>query len=241
MSDDEEQPAAAAVGIKLPAFWPRKPSTWFAQAEAQFVLGNITRDKTKYFHVVAKLDQDTAERITDLLENPPSTDKFTTLKNRLTETFTKTPLQRAQDLLDISSLGDRKPSELMDTMLSMAGRDIQPTSPLFQAIFLRTLPRSVRQHLEADGGFDDPRKVAKLADRLLATAPEISPEVQRVQGRRQVGNKVTGASGFCFFHEKFAHKARKCRQPCSFKVRVTAVSEDSENSEESGNGQAGRC
>ena len=39
---------AAAVSVKLPPFWPDKTDLWFAQAEAQFTIKNITTEKTKY-------------------------------------------------------------------------------------------------------------------------------------------------------------------------------------------------
>ena len=56
-----EQPAQQqqnAVSLKLPAFWTSQPKVWFQQSEAQFTLRNITADDTKYYYVVAALDQD---------------------------------------------------------------------------------------------------------------------------------------------------------------------------------------
>ena len=50
-------PTASAVTVKLPTFWPAQPTIWFAQAEAQFALRDITSDSTKYYHVLAALDQ----------------------------------------------------------------------------------------------------------------------------------------------------------------------------------------
>ena len=57
-----------AVALKLPPFWISQPRVWFQQAEAQFALRNITADDTKYFYVVAALDQETASRLIDFLE-----------------------------------------------------------------------------------------------------------------------------------------------------------------------------
>ena len=47
---------------------------WFAQAEAQFHIRKITEDETKFYYVVAALDQQTASRITDNLF--PLTESF---------------------------------------------------------------------------------------------------------------------------------------------------------------------
>ena len=46
----------SAVSLKLPPFWPSKATLWFAHAEAQFHLRNITVDKTKFAHVLTMLD-----------------------------------------------------------------------------------------------------------------------------------------------------------------------------------------
>ena len=51
----------SAVSLKLPPFWPSKATLWFAHAEAQFHLRNITVDKTKFAHVLTMLDSTTAE------------------------------------------------------------------------------------------------------------------------------------------------------------------------------------
>ena len=37
-----------AVALKLPPFWAHKPRVWFAQAEAQFALRDISVDNTRY-------------------------------------------------------------------------------------------------------------------------------------------------------------------------------------------------
>ena len=40
--------AVESVALKLTTFWVTSPSAWFAQAEAQFALRNISQDDTKY-------------------------------------------------------------------------------------------------------------------------------------------------------------------------------------------------
>ena len=231
---------AAAVSVKLPDFWPRSPTTWFTQAEAQFRVAAITSDETKYYHIVAKLDQQTAIRISDLLENPPETDKYTGLKARLTDTFSRTPLERAEALLEIESLAGRKPSELADDMIAMAGTAVQHDCPLFAAIFLRTLPPSVKQHLMTEEKITDLRKIAKQADRLIATTPEHSVvhQVKKSTGPKREKSTV------CFYHKKWGSKAYKCKQPCSFGREVKSVTIDAQpehGNPDSGNEPAGRC
>ena len=72
-----------ALAVKLPTFWLSQLDVWFAQVEAQFHLRLITTDETKYYHVLAALDQETATRLIDLITSPPADNKYTTLKIRL--------------------------------------------------------------------------------------------------------------------------------------------------------------
>ena len=62
---------AAAVSVKLPPFWADKTGLWFAQAEAQFTIKNITTEKTKYAYVVTMLDSQTAAQAMDIIRTPP--------------------------------------------------------------------------------------------------------------------------------------------------------------------------
>ena len=75
-----------AVTLKLPPFWTTQPRSWFTQAEAQFIIRGIINDDTKYY-ILASLDQDTATRLLDLLENPPEDGKYQAIKARLLDTF----------------------------------------------------------------------------------------------------------------------------------------------------------
>ena len=57
-----EQAKVSAVAVKLPPFWPDKTALWFAQADAQFVIKNITASKTKYAHAMTMLFKNTVPR-----------------------------------------------------------------------------------------------------------------------------------------------------------------------------------
>ena len=108
-----------AVSLKLPTFWTSQPHVWFQQAEAQFAIRSITADQTKYAYIVAALDQDTASRLLDLLCQPRDEHKYDTIKARLLKTFSLTRRVRANKLLYMDDLGDRRPSALMDEMLAL--------------------------------------------------------------------------------------------------------------------------
>ena len=82
--------------------------------------------------MVAALDQSTALRVIDILEDPPQTGKYANLKKRLTDIFGLSQRQRADRLLDVKCLGDRAPSQLMDEMLALLG-DHKPCM-LFESV-----------------------------------------------------------------------------------------------------------
>ncbi|KAF0700546.1 Uncharacterized protein FWK35_00037578, partial [Aphis craccivora] len=44
------------VSVRAPPFWEGDPNIWFAQIEAQFALGGITSDTTKYNHIIRTVD-----------------------------------------------------------------------------------------------------------------------------------------------------------------------------------------
>ena len=101
----EQETQQHVVTLKLPEFWTSYPRVWFQQTEAQFALRQVTADNTKYFYVVAALDQDSAQRVIDLLEDPPRDRKYLALKKRLLDTF---DLSDSARLLNMPQLGDKK-------------------------------------------------------------------------------------------------------------------------------------
>ena len=62
--------------MKLPVFWPDVAEVWFAQADAQFAIRNMTVSKTKFYPVVAVLPQEVASQILDLIRAPPAGDPY---------------------------------------------------------------------------------------------------------------------------------------------------------------------
>jgi len=213
----------SSVAIKLPTFWPNRAQVWFAQAEAQFVTRHVTQDATKYAYIVAALDQDTATRVLDILQDPPDADKYKVLKDRLLQTFTLSESERAARLLNMPGLGDGKPSELMDKMLALMPTGKQPDF-LFREIFMQQLPSDVRSHLiQAD--IENFRELAKAADKLCV-GPESSINAVRRLPRQTTPTSsyrpkhapidTSNTPGPCFYHRKFGNAARQCRPPCNF-------------------------
>jgi len=126
---------------------------WFSQAEAQVRRARITREMTKYNHILTKLPEDviisvrvliTQIEASPVLEGEP----YQMLKTALLTPYGKTKWQMAYALLDHLDLGDRRPSTMMAEMLSLRYETTEPDT-LFLALFLRRLPAFIRDHLAA--------------------------------------------------------------------------------------------
>ena len=69
MTDEPNPPTATAyaVSLKLQDFWPSDSELWFAQAEALLIAQNVTREKTKFGHVVRVLPARYASEVRDTI------------------------------------------------------------------------------------------------------------------------------------------------------------------------------
>ena len=203
-----------AVAIKLPTFWAQQPEVWFLQAEAQFHIRKITDDTTKYYHVVAALDQETSGRVLDTLSAPPGDNKYTDLKQGLLTTFGLSKRERASKLLHLHPLGDQKPSELMDEMLSLLAD--HGFSFLAEQLFLEQLPEDIRLQLSNDD-FTNPRALATKADVLWIAKQQAATAINKVTS--QPKGKITTAhatrQNWCFYHKRFGDDAKNCKAPCN--------------------------
>ena len=242
MAGDENQPIPAAaqnnaVALKLPTFWTHQPRVWFAQAEAQFRLREITVDDTKYSYLLAALPEEVAVRALDFIESmahSESGSKYEDLKSRLLGTFTPSDYERAGMLINGPDLGDDKPSVLMDKMLALLGNH-EPCL-FFKRLFLDRLPAGIRAPL-LHSEEKDMRKLAEKADLMwqalkgsqgtLTGAVSMPDPTETNVVSRGRGNSSTGNSfqawrkewqqvpkGPCAYHSYYGSKARSCTPPC---------------------------
>ena len=82
----------------------------------------MVSDKTKYAYLVSMLDDRKAAQVMDLIEVPPTSAAYETLKKRLIDTFALTEREKAAKILDCSVLGDCSPSQVLNNLLSMYPR-----------------------------------------------------------------------------------------------------------------------
>jgi|GEM_PF-6974727 len=93
--------------LKLPIFWHKQPKLWFAQIESEFVVYRIRSDDIKYSSVIRHLDEQALVSISEVIENPPTTDKYNHLKNVLINRFTDSEVKRLRQLLAGIELNDK--------------------------------------------------------------------------------------------------------------------------------------
>lgn len=153
------------VAIKPPPFWKSSPKLWFSHLEAQFVTGSIVSDETKYYYVVAALDEHMLKLVSDIVEKPPNQNKYQAIRDSLIQILSESEAQRLQKLLKGMDLGDQKPSQLLRQMRS--SNDFALRDPVLKNLWLQRLPQQAQIVLAASSGtLDD---LALLADKILET------------------------------------------------------------------------
>lgn len=175
------------VSVKLPPFWRERPEIWFKSVEAQFALPPaITCDLTMYNTVVAALDGDILGHVSDVIMDPPASDKYKTLKNRLVERFSDSEAKRLKKLLADFSLDGRTPSQLLREMKVLASSKV--SEDFLKTIWMNSLPQHVRAILSTIEG--DLNKMAQTADKVTEITD--SPNVAEVtQKEPQTDPKIT--------------------------------------------------
>lgn len=216
--------AADAVALKLPAMWTEDVDTWFRQAEAQFELRGITEEKTKFYHVVLILTSATAAKVKDLIRQPHPETPYTALKTALLAKYELSDNERAAAILAITSLGDSRPSEVMERILGLLGG--KEGGILLRYHFLRILPDYIRNTLALSKATTLQQLAAAADDIFLSgrdagaqhvLSTEDDAAVDRIQakprGRRP---PPPPRHGLCYYHARFGAKAKKCESPCSW-------------------------
>ncbi|KAK3916941.1 Cobyric acid synthase [Frankliniella fusca] len=189
----EGPPAAVSrISVKLPPFWRDRPTLWFSQVEAQFSLAGITQEATKYAYVVSHLDEKYANEV-DIITSPPAENPYTTLKTALIKRVSLPEDQRIKQLLIDEDIGDRKPSQYLRHLRSLAGPAFGQDK-LLRTIWLQRLPinaQAILQTQPATASLDD---LAEVADKIVAVQPTPAPAVHAVASKappEQLDNQLT--------------------------------------------------
>lgn len=169
------------VTVKLPNFWSNSPSTWFVLAESQFALAKVTTQETKYNFVVASLPEDIAESITDLLEDPPTLNKYDKLREKLIDRHSLSMEARIKKLISGEDMGDKKPSDFYRTIQKLAGACGTVGGELLKKLWLSRMPTVISIAL-APQKDEDIEKVLKVADAVWEAMQSANVSVMNYAG-----------------------------------------------------------
>ncbi|XP_065094619.1 uncharacterized protein LOC135715148 isoform X2 [Ochlerotatus camptorhynchus] len=238
--------AVNKLGIKIEPFWKRDPTLWFAQLEAQFTLAGITREDTRYYHVLAAIDSEILACCSDIIRDPPADAKYTKIKERITQEYSTSEQNRMQQLLRGCELGDRKPSQLLREMRDLA-RDVITDEKIIKSLWMQQLPETTQAVLKVSEATLQMSQLAEQADKLaditrsqIVSSATVSPDRSKEIGlaelpafrrersrprNRSFSRQQSSPSGsreyhpYYFYHRKFGSNAKNCREPCQFKSK----------------------
>ncbi|XP_061706836.1 uncharacterized protein LOC133517524 [Cydia pomonella] len=157
--------SAISLAAKIPDFWQDQPRLWFLQVEA-ILAQQKAGDQSNYNMVIAKLGKQAIQQVADILEKPPSENKFDTLKARLLSVYEETEAKRLQQLMSDMELGEQRPSQLLRRMRDLA-RDKIPDDTLVY-FWQGHLPPSVRA-VVASAESKNLESLASIADKVMET------------------------------------------------------------------------
>ncbi|XP_020298614.1 uncharacterized protein LOC109862862 [Pseudomyrmex gracilis] len=176
----DEEGISSRATMRIPAFWPEDPEIWFAQVESQFALCGVKEDEAKYAYVLSKLEPKQAREVKDVITQPPTGSKYPTVKKALIQRLTDSQENRIRQLLEQEELGDRRPSQFLRHLKTLAGTTV--SDKLLRTLWLGRLPPQV-QAILATRAEDDIDSVAEQADRIheinsralvVATTPQVA-------------------------------------------------------------------
>lgn len=129
------------VGVRVPPFWPQEQEIWFSQVEGQFAISGITSDATRFNYVTGHLDQQYSKEVKDVIIDPPVENKYERLKFELMKRLAASKKKKMQKLLMHEELGDRKPSQFLKHLQSLAGSEVP--SDFIRTIWSSRLPSNI--------------------------------------------------------------------------------------------------
>lgn len=152
--------------FKLPTFMTNCPEAWFLLIEGQFLIQNITNDFLKFHYVFCALPQEVITKIIDIVNPPPTENKYQCIKKTLLERFSISDEEKLEQLLSNSQLGDRKPSELYRDLKSLVSSDSIISQELLFKLWFRKLPQYLQVHLTSSSDKSVNEQII-LADKLI--------------------------------------------------------------------------
>ncbi|XP_044778418.1 uncharacterized protein LOC123327088 [Drosophila simulans] len=100
----------------------------------------------RYYHLISALDADIMTEVSDVLAQPSEVNKYEHLKEIIIKRFTDSPDRQLQRALLELDLGDKKPSQLLRQMTTLA--DGRASADALRVRWLSQLPQHVQRGLK---------------------------------------------------------------------------------------------
>lgn len=170
----ESETGKISLTLRIPPFWRDRPRLWFISFEA--ATHDLKKGQAQLAQmVIAQLERQDIEQITDILYNPPESGQYDAIKERLISAYEESDSRQFQKLLSEMELGDQKPTQLLRRMRNLA-RDKVPDSTL-RLMWTNHLPPHVRSVLAVSESFTAKtqlEELALLADKMIEQAKEVA-------------------------------------------------------------------
>lgn len=161
LNEDSEQ-QVAKVALRIPQFWKANVRLWIAQCDNAFTYSGITSDETKFSALIANIDAETLTHVSDIVLNPPISEKYKALSERLISEFEDSEHQKIKKLLTELQLGDERPSHLLRKMKQLSGTQL--TDDFLQNLWMQRMPAHIQTVLSASSEKLD--QLAIIADKV---------------------------------------------------------------------------
>ena len=202
---------------------------WFLQTESVFNtrIPPVTRDSTKFDHVVTALPADALNSVQNIIRLPGNTgDRYDQLKAALQLTYGKTQAQRHIELIQYAAAKepvlDVKPSNMLLHIRDLAG---DSRGAFERAVLLNRLPKSVRTTLSTSAAANNEalaKKANQVMDSFLLAHPGATPAsimaVESAGSAAEPGEvaavtqpRKSDDAFLCFIHARYGAKAYSCK------------------------------
>lgn len=172
---DAEETQLARVAVKPAPFCRNDPKLWFFQLDAQFKLGKIVQDETKFYTAISALDTEILQSVREIVLKPPANNKYEDLKTKLISVYEESENTKLKQLLQDLQLGDMRPSHLLAKMQELAGDNFKST--VLQSLWLNRLPNNIQAILASSN--EALPQLAQMADKIHEVLqPHVIHQVQ---------------------------------------------------------------
>lgn len=157
-------PEVSRVGMRMPEFTPADPELWFSIVDRSFHAAGITVDATKFGYALTAIGPRYTTEVRDIIMNPPMERAYETLKAELIKRLSLSQEHKTRRLLEHEEIGDRKPSQFLRHLRSLAGNVVG--DQVLRTIWLSRLPAYIQPHLVTRTA-DTIDQVADIADAIV--------------------------------------------------------------------------